>query len=211
MRRRKRAGRRRRTWGPEEGSGVREWVGQGRKRRGSAKKWGGKRGEADPTWRPRLSNGGPHKPGLPIGQMTKLLSPLASVSSKAKMATGLWPLVGQWPPPGKACAGAVAPRGEGEGEGGGGERMRKEEKERRGRWRWNFAWLRWDRGEVDDTVRYVDVDRNEDDDEEERNDWTGGSIFTKLSLLAPSTTIYLHLIPRRSSRRWSYLNAAIMP
>ena len=56
----------------------------------------------------------------------------------------------------------------------------------------------WDRGEADDKVRYVDVDHDEDD-EEEGNDWTGGSIFTKLSLLAPSTTIYLHLIPRHSS------------
>ena len=53
-------------------------------------------------------------------------------------------------------------------------------------------------------VRYVEADHDDDEEEEEEeegNDWTGGSIFTKLSLLAPSTTIYLHLIPRRSSRR----------
>ena len=58
---------------------------------------------------------------------------------------------------------------------------------------------RLDRGEVEDKVRYVG---GVNDNDEEENDWTaGGSIFTKLSLLAPSTTIYLHLIPRRSSRR----------
>ena len=50
-------------------------------------------------------------------------------------------------------------------------------------------------------VRYVEADHDDDEEEEEEegNDWTGGSIFTKLSLLAPSTTIYLHLIPRHSS------------
>ena len=146
MRRRKRVGRRRRTWGPEEGSGVREWVGQGRKRRGSAKKWGGKRGEADPTWRPRLSNGGPHKPGLPIGQMTELLSPLASVSSKAKMATSLWPLGSQWPPWGEACAAAMSPRG-GRMRRRRWRRWRKNKKrgiceERKGTWRRNLVWSR---------------------------------------------------------------------
>ena len=65
----------------------------------------------------------------------------------------------------------------------------------------------WDRGEAGDKVRYVDVDHDEDD-EEEGNDWTGGSIFTKLSLLAPRTTIYLHLIPPLSAQRWTNLNAA---
>ena len=52
---------------------------------------------------------------------------------------------------------------------------------------------RLDRGEVEDKVRYVD---GANDDDEEENDWTaGGSIFTKLSLLAANATIYLHLIP----------------
>ena len=43
-------------------------------------------------------------------------------------------------------------------------------------------------------VRYVEADHDEEE-EEEGNDWTGGSIFTKLSLLAANATIYLHLIP----------------
>ena len=61
-------------------------------------------------------------------------------------------------------------------------------------WRRNVAWLGWARGETDDKVRYGDQDNN-DDDEEGANDWTEGSIFTKLSLLAANATIYLHLIP----------------
>ena len=53
----------------------------------------------------------PHSPGLAIGLLPARASPLASASSKVKMATGLWPLVSQWPPAGEACAGALAPRG----------------------------------------------------------------------------------------------------
>ena len=64
-------------------------------------------------------------------------------------------------------------------------------------WRRNVAWLGWARGETDDKVRYGDQDNNDDDDDEKEraNDWTEGSIFTKLSLLAANATIYLHLIP----------------
>ena len=84
-----------------------------------------KEGRFDPTWRPDLSIGRPHSRGLLIGLLLPLGSPLASASSKAKMATGLWPLVSQWPPPGEACARGMAPRGG-----------------RRRRWRWRW-WRRW--------------------------------------------------------------------